>query len=74
MATDDHETKLEELSLFLGAILIIFLQFGFSMLQIGGVQYRRSRKMFIKSLFDMSLTGLGKVPPLPLLYIFKVGG
>jgi hypothetical protein len=42
---DEQEAKLQELSLFLGAILIVFLQFGFSMLQIGGVQYRRSRKM-----------------------------
>lgn len=55
----EEDALLEQLSLFLGAILIIFLQLGFSMLQIGGVQHRRSRKMLIKSVFDMSITGLG---------------
>lgn len=72
---DEQETKLEDLSIFLGAVLIIFLQFGFSMLQIGGVQYRRSRKMFIKSVFDMSITGLGRSFSLTLLTSsFKAGG
>jgi hypothetical protein len=61
---EEGDELLEGLSLFLGAILIVFLQFGFSMLQIGGVQYRRSRKMLIKGVFDMSITGLGKLIPI----------
>lgn len=47
------------LSQYISSVLIIFIQLGFGMLQISGVQVKRSRKMLVKSIFDLSICGLG---------------
>lgn len=44
---------------YISSVLIVFIQLGIGMLQIGGVQSRRTRKMLMKSIFDLSICGLG---------------
>jgi ammonia channel protein AmtB len=54
-----EDNDLEYIYLILGSILMLFMHVGFAMLQIGGIDTKRSRRLVIKTGTDLSISGLG---------------